>query len=303
MTRKSAIDAAILIVSARTVLVDLLRSLTRVNSPQARFTTMKTMNSMARNLSMAVPAIVCTAAPVSESRACMKGRRFTAPPVGLTVFCAAVAGAALSLSYWQHSRVQLKHGLQQLAEQRSAMPPGDMAELAGLVASELLWRPARAVGTYDSGRGFLVDNRIHGRQPGFHVVTPLDLGGTWLLVNRGWMPLPPVRSDAAAPPPPPGLVTVTGLLAPDSGDAFELGGERERGPIRQNLHIDDWVDETGESALPVVMLADASPGGLVAVSAVPDYGADRSRGYRLQWLALALVAVACWLAVALRPPR
>ena len=46
-----------------------------------------------------------------------------------------------------------------------------------------------------------LDNRVHQRQAGFHVLTPLQLAdGRWLLVNRGWLPKQPGQLPQAAPP-------------------------------------------------------------------------------------------------------
>ena len=240
---------------------------------------------------------------MTESPFLMRVSRFQAPSAGFTVFCAAVTLAALALSYWQHGRATLKDDLQRLAGERMGTAPLDLADAGAQALDELVWRPARAIGTYEAEGGFLIDNRVHRKQPGFHVITPLALDDRWLLVNRGWIEAARPRVAAPLPEPPEGLVTVTGLLTADSGDAFELAEDTGEGGIWQNLRIERWKSRTGREALPVVLLADSAPQGMVPVASAPDYLADRSRGYRLQWLGLALVAMSGWLAVGLRRTR
>lgn len=233
----------------------------------------------------------------------MPAQRFRMPTAGFTLFCAAVMAAALALAYWQHSRAREKDALQRLVAERMAAAPVGLGEIEAAGRDGMLWRRATAVGTFEAEGAFFIDNRLHRRQPGFHVVTPLERDGGWLLVNRGWVPAASPRVPAAAPAPAAGRVTVSGVLAPDSGDAFELGEDAGEGGIWQNLKVDRWRSDTGREAPPVVLLADSAPEGLVPVSAAPDFRADRSRGYRLQWLGLAAVAAAGWVAVGFRGGR
>ncbi len=230
----------------------------------------------------------------------MPAKRFRMPPAGFTLFCSAVMAGTLALAYWQHSRAQQKDAMQRLAAERMSAEPVALAEIEAAGPDAMLWRRAAAVGTFEASGGFLVDNRLHERRPGFHVVTPLERDGGWLLVNRGWVPAASPRVPAAVPEPAAGRVTVSGILAPDSGDAFELGDDLGEGGVWQNLKVDRWSGDTGREALPLVLLADSAPEGLVPVSTAPDFRADRSRGYRLQWLGLAAVAAAGWVAVGFR---
>ena len=231
------------------------------------------------------------------------GKRFRWPQIGFTLFCGAVACGCLGLSLWQHQRAQLKERLQNQAQQQAKAAPVELAVVASDAASSMVWRRATAVGVYASDQ-FLVDNRFNEHEVGFHVIAPLELeNGNWLLVNRGWLKAAPQRSENRLPPVPQGTVTVSGTLVPDAAKAFELGKEETQAQIRQHLKIDRWQRETGRQALPLVLLNDAAQQGLVAVRAVSDFKAARSYGYRLQWLALAIVVVGGWFAVALRGRR
>lgn len=224
------------------------------------------------------------------------------PSPWFTLLCALLASACLGLAYWQHQRAQLKQRLQDQADLRVAGTPLTGVDL-DRPGSELTWQPARVSGSYEGAGQFLIDNRIHEHRVGFHVITPLQLpGNRWVLVNRGWLAAPTDRAAVRPPPAPAGTVTVTGLLAPDGSAAFELGQDHGAGGIWQQLKIARWAQQTGRNTVPAVLLAREPGEQLAAVAAAPDYRARTSRGYRLQWLGLALVAVGGWLAVALRHP-
>jgi surfeit locus 1 family protein len=73
-----------------------------------------------------------------------------------------------------------------------------------------------ASGRYDGKHQFLLDNISHAGQPGYEVLTPLQLAdGRTLIVNRGWIPLSESRRqlpDVALPTP-----------AGPSADAYAYG--------------------------------------------------------------------------------
>lgn len=62
---------------------------------------------------------------------------------------------------------------------------------------QLLDRAATARGRWLAGKTLFLDNKIHRSQPGYHVLTPLQLSGSQsvVLVNRGWIAGPRLRSD------------------------------------------------------------------------------------------------------------
>ncbi len=226
--------------------------------------------------------------------------RFHLPPLGFTLFCAAIAVCCFGLSFWQHQRAQLKASLQLAAQTKADGPLVDLNQTVSSKVADLEWSPAIATGIYAANQ-FLIDNRFIEHEVGLHVISPLQLGdGRWLLVNRGWIKAPRRRDQIEAPALPQGKITVTGTLVPDAQEAFELGNELPAGNIYQHLKINRWQDTTGNRALPLVLIDRAAADDLVEVPAIPQFKAERSYGYRLQWLALALVAIGGWLAVALR---
>ena len=95
---------------------------------------------------------------------------------------------------------------------------------------------AVAIGRYQPSGQLLLDNRVHRRRAGYHVVTPLTLAdGHAIMVKRGFLADDGHRNPVS-PPPPSGIVTVNGWLYTDDREAFRLPGEKqETGTVRPRL--------------------------------------------------------------------
>ena len=206
----------------------------------------------------------------------------------------------VALGNWQRHRAAEKEALAARAQAAAAEAP---LELSGGEndAAHLLYREVRATGEYDAAHQLLIDNRVHAGRPGFHVVAPLRLahGGRFVLVDRGWIAQSPRRSELPVAPPPPGTVTVSGLatLPPRY---FELTHASPTGMLWQNLDIGRIGAATGLDLLPIVIEqanAGAPQDGLVRDWPPPDFGADRSRSYALQWYSFAALAMVLWLSL------
>jgi surfeit locus 1 family protein len=115
-------------------------------------------------------------------------RQFNAPWWAVALALLAAFGF-MQLGRWQWHRADQKRALAAafatgLATE--ATPLGDRPTTVlpryGAVTVE---------GRYDAAHQFLLDNLIVDGQPGYEVLTPLQLAdGRWLLVNRGWVALP-----------------------------------------------------------------------------------------------------------------
>ena len=227
--------------------------------------------------------------------------KFQLPGLGISLFCLALACVTSALGVWQHQRAQLKDRMQDSADQKLLGASVAIEALQGKAAEDMVWTPVFAVGTYAKEGQFLVENRVRENQVGYHVITPLALaGGGHVLVNRGWMPAGVSRETPSFPPAEAGEQTVIGVLAADSGDAFILGEDTGSNNVFLKLGIDAWQERTSKQAFPLVLLARHSEFDLIPVDIIPDFKADRSRGYRLQWFLLTLVAIGGWIALGLR---
>ena len=209
----------------------------------------------------------------------------------LTAAALAAIAATASLAAWQFDRAAGKKALEQSA--RAGLAAAPLRVRAG---EELQpFRRAVAIGRYLPNKQILLDNRVHQRRAGYHVITPLLLDdGLALAVNRGWL----VAGKNRATPPVPvlpqtGRVTVRGVLTADETGAFVLSPELVEGRVWQKLHLADYGVSYGLTLANLVLLRDDGTGegeGLSAVSVRVDFKSARSVGYAWQWLTFALLA-------------
>ena len=209
----------------------------------------------------------------------------------LTVAAAAVIAATVSLAAWQFDRAAGKRVLEQAA--RAGLAAAPLKVRAG--AKLQPFRRAVAIGRYLPEKQILLDNRVHQRHVGYHVITPFLLDdGLALAVNRGWLV---ARKNRATPPvpvlPQAGRVTVRGVLKSDETDAFVLSPQLVEGKVWQKLHLAEYGASYELNLSGLVLLRDdgaAENEGLAAVSVRVDFKSARSVGYAWQWLTFALLA-------------
>ena len=227
-------------------------------------------------------------------------------------------GLTLSLGRWQLSRAAQKEDLQLAIEtqgRRSALLNADLigaqrasagpnpTSQAGRAddGAALIHRRVQLRGTWATANTVFLDNRQMDAKPGFYVVTPLRLqdSAQVVLVQRGWVQrdfqdrtrLPTIQT-------PPGLVEIHGRIALPPAKLVNLGPDGQ-GPIRQNLDMTAFANETGLALLPVSMVQTNEPlvgpaqnDGLLRNWPVPASGASKNYGYAAQWFALsALIGV------------
>lgn len=236
--------------------------------------------------------------------------------LGLGLITLLVVLLTVTLGAWQTRRAEEKAARQQLLEARRAQPPVELLP-TGVDAGELEWRRVRASGSYDSSRTMLVDNRTHGGRPGYHVITPLQLNGStsFVLVNRGWLPLGRSRAELPPVPQPPREVTVEGLAIVPVERVFELketAAEFRFGQptVVQNLVIERFRMASSLDVLPIVIQQTdgAEADGLVREWPLPATRVQTHRTYALQWysfaaLAVVLYAVFLFRRITRRAPR
>jgi surfeit locus 1 family protein len=220
----------------------------------------------------------------------------------LTLAALLGVAATLALGRWQLSRAAQKEALQAAIDTQNRLPAIDLTVLPKAAdLTELEHRQASVRGRWLAERTVFLDNRQMHAQQGFFVVTPLQLNGSSavLLVQRGWVPRNFVdRSVLPAIDTPAGLVEVHGRIAPPPGKLYEFKGPQgvPLGPIRQNLDLAAFAQETGLPLLPVSLLQtgddDSAGGGAPAARLQRDWpaantGVEKHYGYAFQWFGLA----------------
>jgi surfeit locus 1 family protein len=155
----------------------------------------------------------------------------------------------------------------------------------------------------------LIDNMINGEQVGYFVITPFALaGGSWVLVNRGWVPLGASRAERPAIPvaddarrirgradhmPSPGIHMGTpAALAPPYP---VVAAFPNRADIARLLGEPSWTPATD-----LVLLDPGEPDGYVRNWTAPGFPPIRHIAYAVQWFALALTLFIIYVVTNLR---
>lgn len=160
---------------------------------------------------------------------------------------------------------------------------------------KLIDRAAIARGRWLPAKTLLVDNKIHRSRPGYHVLTPLQLSGSEVvvLVNRGWIPAPRLRSDVPLVPTQTGEVEVAGVTRGFETRIFELRETPPQGSVWQHVREADYRRHSGLDALPVLLLqTGADDAGLIRDWGSAQNPAHKHHGYMAMWLVFAVMAAA-----------
>ena len=241
-----------------------------------------------------------------------------------------LAGLGVRLGVWQLGRAHEKaHRADLVAERRVQDPLApDALARAAEQAPDQWQRRISLTGRWQADRTVYLANRTMDGRTGFEVMTPLSLApGDAVFVLRGWVPRDPVdparlpalaalRAGPAAADGMPLPVQVRGHLAPPPAHWVSLGPEGA-GPIRQNLDLAGFTQQTGQPLRPLILVQDqpdlpagaplsappAAEDGLLRHWAAPDLQIDRNYGYAFQWFAMATAVLLAALWFLLLRPR
>lgn len=218
----------------------------------------------------------------------------------------AVATGCIQLGNWQHAKADRKLAAQHLLDTRGGDAPVSIGS-APVDAEALRSRPVSVRGQFETDRQFLVDNRIHREQAGYHVITPLRIDGSDMrvLVNRGWIPANARHDDIPQVATPAGPVTLSGIAVVPGTRFFTLGDAPQGGwqAVWQNLDLARFAGSAPYPLQPVVVqLAPDAPAGFVRDWPRPDERFERHLSYALQWYGFAASAVLIWFALGWRRP-
>lgn len=228
----------------------------------------------------------------------------------LLVATLAAAGLTARLGVWQLSRAEQKLMLQQTLQSRRALPPiapQDLARSAD-AASAQHYRRIDLAGNWLPAQTVYLENRQMNARPGFFALTPLLLAdGTAVVVQRGWLPRDMAdRTHISVVPPLAGPVQVHGHIAPAPSRLYDVAGAAA-GPIRQNLALDAFAQETGLTLRPLTIVQDDGPtpvsDGLLRQWHMPAVDVQKHYGYAFQWFAISALILGLYAWFQLIRPR
>ena len=212
-----------------------------------------------------------------------------------------VALACGRLGFWQLDRLQQKRDRNAATEQRMQEAPLQLSSLMSDTAS-LIFRRVALNGDYDDAHTVIVAGRSLRGVPGVHVLTPLLIGGTGVLVNRGWMP----SADAArieidsiieaGPRGLPGLITPL----PDQYGRGALPDSFQR--VWHRMDGQHLIRQFPYPVLPFVVqvLPHAGAPQYPVRLEPPILDEGPHLGYAIQWFSFAIIAIIGWFALLYR---
>lgn len=100
------------------------------------------------------------------------------------------AGTALCirLGIWQLDRLEQRRSFNTHYESARAQPVLDLNHQLPADIVEMEWRSVKVSGAYDFENQVALRNQYYGSQYGYHLLTPLLIGETAVIVDRGWIP-------------------------------------------------------------------------------------------------------------------
>lgn len=202
-----------------------------------------------------------------------------------------VAVIAVQLGNWQLRRADEKREIGASIAQFERGVPVAVSDAGEMPPA---WSRVSLCGEWIPDRTLYHDNRVHERQPGYHVLMPLRLdSGAVVLVNRGWIAAGPDRAVLPQVLIAAGPVELVGRVVVPEKDPFSLGDSPRDGARWQYIDTTAYSEWAGfPVAAWVVQQTSASADGLLRAWPAPDLGVDKHRGYAVQWYSLATLAAA-----------
>jgi len=233
------------------------------------------------------------------------GRWRFAPGMWPTLAAAALIALTVSLGNWQTERAAYKRLLQARVDAGERDPVLRIGS-EKVNKAQVLYRRVQAVGVFEPKHEIWLDNRIYNGVAGYHVLTPLKLAGgnTYVLVNRGWLPVgtsrnvqPHVNAITAE-------VKIDGYAFDPNTRYFELSNSPPQGKLWQNLNFERYAARSRLNLQPFLLQQRNDTGdGLIRDWPRPDTGVAMHVSYAMQWYGLAATLGVLWLVLNLKRKR
>ncbi|MBL8268209.1 SURF1 family protein, partial [Steroidobacter sp.] len=173
------------------------------------------------------------------------------------------------------------------------------------------YQRAQVTGRYDPAHQILLDNMpSHSGQAGYRVLTPLETPVGWLLVDRGWLPWGPTRTQLPDVSVNADERALTGAIddLPRAGIQLEAPPVDASVPWPRVLNFPQQAaleQQLGHRLIPGLLLLDASHrDGFERIwEAHLGFKPERHIGYAVQWFALALVALIMFIVTSFRTKK
>ncbi len=202
-----------------------------------------------------------------------------------TLSALALVLLCLWAAQWQYERGVDRHARNTLIGDQSELPPIQLRELTGDIAT-YEWRKISIEGTFDDSNQILLRNRYHDGMYGFEQLTLFLFDDRKIWVDRGWVK---AGSDATVPPQLQPTnderISINGRLRLDSslpqGKFFAVSNDSQRNLVSQ-LDARKGV-QTENFYIDLISASDSSMNPEVPVE-LPELSDGPHMAYALQWV-------------------
>jgi surfeit locus 1 family protein len=214
----------------------------------------------------------------------------------------AMIGLLCSLGAWQLDRARQKRELHAAFTRQLDASPVELALLSSPDLAAQAWRAASGRGHYGPPV-LLLDNRVRDGQVGYEVLSAFTLeDGRRILVDRGWLPAPPTRSEVPRVELPTDAMPLHGRLAPAPSTGMVLGDAARPEAVGTDVwrlqHVDFATlnERFRPGFLSMLVYLDAGePAGYDRAWALPAPDDGKHTAYAVQWFAMAAVVAVIFL--------
>lgn len=217
--------------------------------------------------------------------------------VALVFFC-----LFTSLGIWQLLRAQQKQILLKSFTERTEHAPFTAQHLNQV--NDWRFYQVELEGYFDHQHTVLLDNKTHHGKIGYEVYTPFKATGlnTYILVDRGFIPLGASRSNLPVINTPDKKVAIKGMLnLPPTYVALGemLASAEAKWPLLiEYIEIDELAEFTKLSLFPYVLTLTPNDEAAYEIEwRAVTTGPERHQGYAVQWFALALTLLILFVAL------
>lgn len=230
------------------------------------------------------------------------GNREFTPRLWPTIATIILLPILLRLGVWQLDRAEEKREIEQRYAEQQARPAVELSRLDQ--TDQIEYRRVRVSGQFDTKRQILLDNQVHQKRAGYHVLTPLRIGDTeqYILVNRGWIDGHLQRDRLPEFATPKKNLELKGRLKTPSDIGLKLSEKSYTDTswplVVQWLDVKELENQTGYKLYPYILqLGEGESHGFVRDWKIVSSSPEKSTSYAVQWFALALALVLIFIFV------
>lgn len=214
----------------------------------------------------------------------------------LLIFVVVMATVFVNLGEWQLRRLHERQARNEVVRTNSTAAPVPFSTVFGEpITEQKQWQQVSVRGTFDPDHQIQVRYRENNGVPGYEVVTPLRTEtGPVVLVNRGFIAVPPGQPlPTTLPAPPAGQVTLTGHVRRD-----EQGKPVAIDPVENRVRLINSVAIAKALPYPIVngylgaLTMEPAQQDIFQPVALPDLSEGPHLSYAIQWFMFSVIAVA-----------